>query len=315
MWLINKVYTFLILLGHPGLEPRKRWYLRFYYKWKVFQARFFLQDYLIKQPYKEIRFVGEFAPELKFALPHAYWHYKNGTLKETESYLDTKCFYYFSEHHKENEGKRIWDDFKFQIDIPNSFDHGVKYDFRKWKAVPLKEHYADRSIQFDKPSVVISNKYNTEWNGEPVNFLSADVLEELFDLLKEEYQIIYNRPRGGEIIDDNSAILHLDEEALFTKYPEVIDLTKLYSKYSEVTFNEFQMRVYAGCSQFVSVQGGNSVLASYFGGHNVIYAVRGLEIEMNEYETIYPKLSNCTIVQVGTYGELLETVRRKYADG
>ena len=54
-----------------------------------------------KKKYKVISFDGEFAPELEFVIPFAYWHYKNGTLLKTQGAKFTREMYFFSEHHEE----------------------------------------------------------------------------------------------------------------------------------------------------------------------------------------------------------------------
>jgi hypothetical protein len=58
-------------------------------------VKYVLQDYVFRKPYKEIEFQGEFAPELEFTIPFAYWHFKNGTLKSTKGALFTKEMYFF----------------------------------------------------------------------------------------------------------------------------------------------------------------------------------------------------------------------------
>lgn len=308
MNIVSKIYTVLIWARYPSFSSRARWYLRFYYRQKLIQAKYYFLDFFLKKPYKNLRFTGEFAPELKFVLPHAYWHYKNGTLKRTISVADTSCLYFFSPSHYEISTNREWNDFKFPMHIPNSFDHSLKYDFSKWLPVPLKDFYRNKKICFSKPTLIVSNKYNTEWGDNPINFLSIDVLNEIFNILKVKYQIIYNRPESALIVNDNSTIMELDEKTLLENHPEVFNMKELYQSKKIKSFNEFQIRVYAGCSSFISVQGGNSVLASYFGGTNIIYAVKGLELEMNEYNTIYPRLSGTKIWHSDTYEKLIDYV-------
>ena len=51
----------------------------------------------------------EFGYELLSAIPYAYNLYLKGELKETISGFDTKCLYFFSPKHTENNCKRSWD--------------------------------------------------------------------------------------------------------------------------------------------------------------------------------------------------------------
>ena len=312
MPILSNLATALIYLRHPSLSGRQRYYLRFYYRGKIHNAKELLNDRVFRRPYKSISYGSEFAPELKFVLPHAYWHYKNGTLRSTVSRADTKCFYYFSPEHREVDGKREWLDYQFDPSIPNSHDHCTVYDFSRWAAVPLKQHYADRKIIFEKPTLVVSNKYNSEWGGSPQNYLSLDELEHLFQVYSEKYSIVYVRPGYTDIVQDNSDVLDLSEAPILKKYPSVRSIQSIHRESPKASFNELQIRVYAGCERFVSVQGGNSVLASYFGGTSIIYAVSGLEIEMGEYHTIFPRLSGANIVHVDKFDSLRESMRKHF---
>lgn len=70
------------------------------------------------------------------------------------------------------------------------------------------------------------------------------------------------------------------------------------------------MLVHAECDKLISVQGGSSILASYFAGINIIYAKAGREVENpdKEYFYTYPRLGvngNGTIVHVMSYRHLL----------
>jgi hypothetical protein len=66
-----------------------------------------------------------------------------------------------------------------------------------------------------------------------------------------------------------------DIDAVKSAFPDVVTIQELHAAHAELTFNELQLRVFAGCGRFVSVVGGASYLASYFGGTNVVYARRG----------------------------------------
>ena len=78
-----------------------RYFVRDNYFSRLYQTKYFLKDYVKKAPYKTVSFQGEFQQELTFALPFAYWHYLNGTLKGTISSKFTKELYFFSPNHQE----------------------------------------------------------------------------------------------------------------------------------------------------------------------------------------------------------------------
>ena len=99
--IINKILGLYVRLRHAGVDNKLRYFYRDTYYCQVVQWKYLLKDFITKGPYKTISFQGEFAPELQFVLPFAYWHYKNGTLKSTRSAKYTAPFYFFSPDHKE----------------------------------------------------------------------------------------------------------------------------------------------------------------------------------------------------------------------
>jgi len=266
-----------------------------------------------KQPYKDVVCETEFGPELKYYLPYAYWHALNGTLRSTSSFKDTAPFYFFSPAHQEREGTRRW---VLDPEVPNSEDHNFTYSYRRWAQVPLKATFRSAlNFGFAKPLVIISNKFNREWESAPVNYLPLDVLGQLFKRLLPHYTVVYNRP--GEdmiVVDHNDAQRFEDKTYLKKHYTGVYLAEELYARHRhEVTsFNHFQLGLYAQCERFISVQGGNSVLASYFGGTNVIFQRIGQEIFFNELTTIYPRLAGTRCIGVGDYDELLRQVEQSY---
>ncbi|MEO9473979.1 MAG: hypothetical protein ABJG41_00525 [Cyclobacteriaceae bacterium] len=275
-----------------------------------------LKDYVEKKPYKEISFHGEFQQELLHVLPFAYWHFKNGTLKRTQSTgLTTELYFFSPDHHESDEGRDYLDN--FNLEIPNS-SHDLKLDMRKWLPVPLKRQYQNNIYQYNKPLLIIANRFNTEWSQPPISYFDLGVLGEMFDLLQSKYQVLYNRPPAADIVEDNSEIKELgDYEWIKENYPNVIQFVDLY-KYrgSEVkNYNHMQLMIYANCDKFISIHGGTATLASNFGGQNIIYSRKGHEHYLKEFENIFPKLSGAEIYHVKDYQALLETIRKKYANG
>jgi hypothetical protein len=261
------------------------------------QSKYLLKDHFFKQPYKEIEFFGEFQQELTFVLPFAYWHHLNGTLLQTTSCNGTTPFYFFSENHIELPEKRDWLNNSSNFEVPN-MEHSNSFSYKKWARVPLKKYYANDRFVFEKPILIIANKYNVEWQGDPINYFSVDMLNGLFSAYKNKYQIVYNRPLSTYIVGDESEILDLGEYDLIrADHPEVLLLNDLHEKYKEsYSFNQLQLMVYANASKFISVHGGTAALASYFGGTNIIFSKRGLEHIFNEFELIFPKLSGAKIL-------------------
>ena len=91
---------------------------------------------------------------------------------------------------------------------------------------------------------------------------------------------------------------------------------KLYEKskekYNINNFNHFQLLIHANCNNFISVQGGNAVLASYFGGTNIIYARKGCELSCDSYHGHYKKYSNCNIFHSNNYTDFIKLIKTNF---
>jgi hypothetical protein len=298
--LVLKFLYVVATLRYPKIRRDLRYFVRDNYFCRVSQLRFIASDYLSKRPYKVIDYHGEFDQELRYVLPFAYWHHLNGTLQQTISCTNTKPFYFFSKNHLEHYDQRVWEAGYDYYDVPN-MTHSPTFDFSKWARVPLKSYYQNEVFLFNKPLLIIANKYNVEWDKPPINFLDIPVLDRILSLCKSTYQIIYNRPLSTHIVLDNSEIMDLGEHQwLRESHPEVLLMNDLYEQHKNTVsnFNHLQLMVYANCDRFISMHGGTAALASYFGGINIILSKPGggMEHHFNEYATIFPALSGATIL-------------------
>jgi hypothetical protein len=311
--LINKILGAYVHTRYRHIDRSLRYFIRDTLYCELTQWRHLISDYVVKKRYKTIAFNGEFGPELQFVLPFAYWHYKNGTLKETRSSQHMAEFYFFSPEHKEcfalrsNEGN-------YNFEMPRVL-YSHNYNMKKWLQVPLKEVYRNDIYLFEKPALVVANRYNMEWDGPPISFLSIEMLQFIFDTLKNKYTIIYNRPGAQHITMDNSEIYELNEiEWIRSNYPEVILMDDLHreNKGKARNFNHLQLMVYANAENFISIHGGTSVLASYFKGTNIILSKYGPEHTFGCYHTLYPKLSGAQIFHASTDDELKKLVEQNF---
>jgi hypothetical protein len=312
--MLNKFLSLFILIRYGKLPSGLKYFYRDTYMCQLTQLKYVLQDYCFKRKYKELSFNGEFAPELQFALPFAYWHHKNGTLKSTRSSKYTSELYFFSEDHKEvfdtrtNEGN-------YNFEMPRIL-YSQDYDMQKWLPVPLKEQYKNSVYLYGKPILIIANRYNMEWDGPPVSFYSIEMLEFMLAELKDKYTIIYNRPRPQNITMDNSDIYDMDEYSwLEREHPEVILMENLYAKNDAGArnFNHLQLMVYANASHFISIHGGTATLASYFGGKNLILSKKGPEHHFKCFEKLYPKFSGAEIYHATDDQEVKNYIQKYFA--
>ncbi|MFK8115543.1 MAG: hypothetical protein AB8B91_25325 [Rubripirellula sp.] len=208
----------------------------------------------------------EFGYEMFYHLPYAYHLFKQGLLKRTVSCKATKCFYFFSPQHNEVYDKR---DFVEHFDSIAQVPH-ERPDFQRWEPPPLAEHYRDRiDFGFEKPPLLVFNKYNFEWYHPPINFLSRPFLERLVDSLQNEFTIIYNRPTS-HIVHDHMPVGELNEkEALRDR--GVILAEELYAQFDHVSFNEFQLCLLAQSKMRIAAQGGATYLNALFPGRLMVY--------------------------------------------
>lgn len=238
------------------------------------------------------RFEGEFGHECLSVIPYAYALSVKGILKKTVSFQDTGSLYYFSGHHEELDLKRMPEKNTSPLPVlkPNHSDvKGLQ-----WEPPPYKTVYQGANFGFQKPPLIISNKYNSEWDHAPVNYFDLDMLENMIEILRDHYQIIYNR---YTVEDDNSKVFELgDFDFIRMKFKDVLFMNDLSVRFPEWSINELQLRVYAECENFISVQGGASILCSYFGGKNLIYARKGIELISDEFTVLYPLLSGAEVL-------------------
>lgn len=309
----NKIFSLYVKLKYPGVPYSLKYFYRDTYNCELAQLKYVLADYIHKKPYKVISFKGEFAPELQFVLPFAYWHYKNGTLKSTYSSKYTKELYFFSQDHHEEFTERT-NEGNYNFEVPRIL-YSHDYNMKKWLAVPLKAQYQNDIYKYDKPILIIANRYNMEWDGPPISFYGIPLLDFMISNLKEEFTIIYNRPKPENITIDNSDIYDLNEfEWLKEAHPEVVLMEDLYkeNKGYAKNFNHLQLMVYANANYFISVHGGTAALASYFGGINLIISKQGPEHHFNCYQNLYPKLSGAKILHAKSDDEVMTHLREHY---
>lgn len=306
---INKFLSLWVRIQFPGITREVKQFYKDTYYCQLVQLKYIFKDFIFRKKYKEISFNGEFAPELQFVLPFAYWHYMNGTLDKTRSSKYSKELYFFSENHEEAFEERS-NEGNYNFEIPRIL-YSQDYDIQKWEQVPLKQTYQNPVYVYEKPILIIANRYNMEWDDAPVSFLSIPVLDSIIKKLRDQYTIIYNRPRSQNIIVDDSVIYDLQEyEWLEQEHPDVILMENLYkeNKVKANNFNHLQLMVYANASHFISTHGGTATLASYFGGINLILSKKGPEHHFKCYQKLYPKLSGAKIYHAKTDDELFKHI-------
>lgn len=260
----------------------------------------------------------EFGYELIAALPHAYHLHKHGLLSGTTSGHDTRPLYYFSPKHTIDQTPRAWGNMHRAQPLPNIRIHRDRLNLREWTPPPLRAHYAKRAITWKKPTVVICNRYNEEWGRPPVNFLPLDVLDVLFRMLTPKYQVVYLNNYGmPPQFEDSARSMDLGDYAWIRKrHRRVVIFHDLLTGPGAASYNETQLRVFAGCQRFITMNGGLGILASYFGGENIIYSkeCRELDPRVNSFHNWYHLFGGSYVKHVRSHDALLAMVRAKWVD-
>lgn len=261
----------------------------------------------------------EFGYELLSAIPLAWYLHQRGLLRRTISGYDTKALYWFSPHHDELDEPRSYNNVKKlqQAEFPNIEIHRKQLDWSFFASPPYRNHYQSSAIRFVKPTLIISNRINSEWNGEPINFLNVDTLNNIFALLREKYQIVYlETSHFSTKYEDHSEFDRSSNRMQGLNLSGVITFSELLKQHSGTSTNELQCRLYAGCEKFISSNGGLGILASYFGGENVIFSKKCHELnpDINSFYGWYPRLSGATISVARSENELLGRIHDKWVD-
>jgi hypothetical protein len=270
------------------------------------------------------QYFGEFAFELLAVIPYAYWLHSQGRLDFTVSSSDTRCLYYFSQNHEERPVVRRYVPI---TEYPLAPGGWLRYDRKafpatldtaSWLPPPYKSVYDDGRFGWSREPCIVCNKFSDEqylWHRAPTNFIATDTLLEAIRRLNARYQVIYVRPRAADIVNDHQRIHEQgDIEAVKRAFPEVRTIQELHADHLDLSFNELQLRLFASCERFVSVLGGSSYLASYFGGTNVVYARRGWEVACGAYDRWFDRFSGARVVAAASPRELLQTIDRVFLD-
>jgi hypothetical protein len=262
----------------------------------------------------------EFGYELISTLPYAYYLHDLGILEKTISGNDTECLYYFSPNHEINPNVRSWYNTP-QCKCPNINIHKPYLDKTNFLPPPLKEYYQDKLPKkiksiLKKEIVIICNRYNIEWGKKPINYFSIETLRKLFDLLQDEYQVIYINIEGRTELYDNAPPMPLGDFDLLKEYPKVINIHDLHENNKSLSFNTLQLILFAQCSKFITMNGGHSILASYFGGENIIMSKKTREKlpQNNSFYRWYHEFGGQRVVHVDNEIKLIDKVKSQWID-
>jgi hypothetical protein len=267
-------------------------------------------------------FLGEFGFELSIHIPFVNYLYENNALNSCHVMISMVDWYTFLPSNvivicedktrsqiltRLSQYPAVVCSYKFakRILSPEMSAHQKLYDTELYKPPVLKGRYSHLVLDFtERPLLIIHNKYSIEWDKQPINFINVSCLKQLVQTFHEKYCIVYIHPTNNTdgYVKDNQSLLEFNvPEDLWGHGFTIQKLMKQY----DLSYNTLQLALHDKCTNFISVQGGSSRIASYFQGTNIILHKQGSELQAKSYEGYFEKLSHAKIYVVENENELL----------
>ena len=248
---------------------------------------------LDKQLPKVIMYEGEFGPEIIAFLPFVYNLHLRGLLenRKVSTYSGMKPYYYFLGRQKiiERKENRFWIP-PAERWWPNSNEH------HRFPTSGEVYPSFERSLKGSQ-ILFIQNKFCVEWDEGPINFLSLDLLHQIFEKTKGKFNVVYSR-QGilsnesalGISIDHNQELNFADLE-LCTNYPHVKVLEK--RRFGDLRpYNSRKLYWINKAFLLAGVQGGSNYPWAYLKKDALILHKQGRETEFSYEQGFYRYLSN-----------------------
>lgn len=250
------------------------------------------------------------------ALPFAYAAAQRGQLAATRGCGPVSALYYFSPNHTDDATcLRAYDESAmWQL----GWAHHLIPIPAQWQPPPLRDAGARLPLALPPGApavrrwVLLNNKYNTEWAGPPVNFLSRGLLGRVLAVLEHRgFGVIYSRPTA---FADNSLVLDLGEAAeLRGGRGSLLLVDDVAAANPGLSLNDVQVRLFSRAQHAVTVQGGPAALAGYFvpaGGRVLVLHKQGEEWpHSREYQAVYSHLNGAHYEVAETDDDLLALVQ------
>ena len=271
-------------------------------------------------------FAGEFGYEVVSWLPY---------LLDLKRHLDfrlvtygrpgSKVFYNFSdEHHEFGVGVvgDMWGDLPTYAKLRDSLGgkpivfpritRNISVGGRVWRMRDIHREIPDENyalldysavrmptpFQFDRPFVVVNNKFTREWGHPPINYFNREELIALRDfLIGHGHAVVYNHFREKTRTDIDFGV-QLDDSGIFGAVEHTYDLSDAYRRTSDINErNRLQLSIYNQAAFVATPQGGPVYLPAIC-RRNVVMLMR-----MGDYID-YRELSRVYGIQVDAFYEL-----------
>lgn len=218
----------------------------------------------------EIEYSGEFGAEITTFIPFVFWLKTEGELagRRVLTYRGMRPYYYFLDdaEYAEKAAPRTWlPPAKRQWPSNNSY----AATRQTWHRMPdYRGRYAAEGVTFQRPILFIQNKFCVEWDAGPINYVPLNVLETLFRLSGDRFDVVYSRPRRMQDRADYTADHNMDcdypDLALAKRFPAVTVLEDFCAA-TNAPYNLAKLQILAKSHLFIAVQGGGAHLLACFG--------------------------------------------------
>lgn len=245
-----------------------------------------------------MEFTGEFGEEVNNFIPYIYWLHSIGEMQNRKilTYKGMEAFYYFLT--KEQISTKV-EPRKYAI-APDFMPHGSgllsKKGGMEW-APPYRRKFRD-AIKFEKPILVVHNKYTTEWGAKPVNFIELDTLNKIFSQFKDSYQIIFFEAARAKstalgYTQDHQKFIPYNDYEVAKDHKDVIIFGDYVAARKKANYNDLKLKIFSNSYYFITTQGGNAHMASLFPGSLVIVLHKaGKEITGSYSSGVFQYLTN-----------------------
>jgi hypothetical protein len=266
----------------------------------------------------------EFGLELVLGIPYAHWLHERGDLESVRTVNGMKPFYYFCDNVEEVYNYRTIDNAAAGLNtLPNNWIHhnamslfGKGYgdlddsqktvsngtlDYSEWSLPNYTEYYHNDEFKFEKPFVVVSNRYNIEHGQPPIGFFDIQSLYDIFDYLTSSgYMVVYKRPKNNEFPLDTNEMnsvragfkdisANVEGHGMMTDYQlvqyfeDVILLDDLIKDKNTNNYNECQLKLFSNADGFVAMGGGSTLLCCLFNKPTISYFTTSIECGREDY--------------------------------
>eukprot|EP00923_Selenidium_pygospionis_P043688 GHVN01075417.1.p1 GENE.GHVN01075417.1~~GHVN01075417.1.p1 ORF type:complete len:991 (+),score=44.30 GHVN01075417.1:63-2975(+) len=270
-------------------------------------------------------YTGEFGYELQGIVP---WYYDEHRTKQCDltvtAVQGTRYLYWFASSLKLIETTRSYRRLPRDAPLANESPHVEFLPRTRWTMPPWREFFGqtlDTDALFPsskKAIMMVFNKHTDreELDGDPVDFIDVDTLRRLLTLLTPSYQILYVRMEDSILQDTHEkkkTLKYRDKEMIRNEHPSVVLFEDVFNERT-MDYILLLFGLAAKASLFVSVQGGNSVVASLWGAPNFIYAVKGDELGANAYKKIYGQFGGSGVRATDDRNRLVQLIQQYLKD-